>query len=1042
MLASEEDRPYLSGPSLSPMAGEEDRSSLPATFSCIDCGSQFRSKIGLGVHRKSKHPQIVNAEIDLTRRKHRWQEEDMRRINYEINANDNAEINMHILSNVKLDPPRTLESIKSLRKRAVYKRILSEITSLPLQRIPQENLEKTTNYPDNVADSTHDVRDSTIANGRTDNISADIDRDRVNWFQAALRYMYSHRCQDPHKHYIIDAINLVMTQADPDESLKMWFNHRFPQTDSLARTVIPPRNANQLSSKARRRREYAELQHLWRRNQSKAASKVLDGDHSNGSQVGLEAHEEYWRPLFESSSTNYYLESSTLDYMNLDSGNDELLAPITTEEVKRFHPEGRSAQGPDNLKCSVWVQEVPDMIKAVILNIFVESGSVPEIWRNTRTVLIPKEDEGNHPSQFRPISISSVILRHFHRILAARIMRKFEYDQRQRGFIHADGSAENLITLSSVIEDAWSFNKQLHVCFLDVCKAFDSVSHASIKWVLIKRGFPPRFIAYITKLYASARMYIEVGGRRSVPVQPGRGIRQGDPLSSILFNLVMDEVLARIPASIGYLFNAVRINALAFADDLVLIVASVDGLQELLDCVITELARHGLVPAPSKCRSLSVIPSGRDKKSKLITDILFDIAGTPIPQTGFSDTWKHLGVVFNYRGVLKTAIDINNYLDKITKAPLKPQQRLQILRVFLLPRFQYPLVLGRVTYGTLRCIDKCVRKYLRKWLSLPKDVPKSFFHTSIKEGGLGMWSFETKIPELTKRRLENINSSATPMIRAAADSKWVRDRLKWCNIVLSRNIRWAEIFHRTVDGYELRDNSKCNASYSWISDPYVRMPAKKYIENMRTRINALPSLIRTTRGVRRNTRDSLCRAGCRVPETTAHIVQECFGTHGGRILRHDAIVKYMSSVLMRDGWNVSVEPRIITAAGLRKPDLLAARNNIVRVVDTQIVSGYRCLQEAHVRKRSYYADNPDIVRYIIDTYKVSRSSIEFYTATISWKGIWALPSANAMSSMGLSRSQMRAITTRVLHGSYMNSRRFNQMTTVRNHHLWPFRIRN
>ena len=80
------------------------------------------------------------------------------------------------------------------------------------------------------------------------------------------------------------------------------------------------------------------------------------------------------------------------------------------------------------------------------------------------------------------------------------------------------------------------------------------------------------------------------------------------------------------------------------------------------------------------------------------------------------------------------------------------------------------------------------------------------------------------------------------------------------------------------------------------------------------------------------------------------------------MMRHDAIVKYACNVLHRNNWSVAVEPKIQTTMGLRKPDLLAVRDGIARVIDAQVVSGYRDLTEAHRRKRSYYADNPDIVR--------------------------------------------------------------------------------
>ncbi|KAG7196837.1 hypothetical protein KM043_016459 [Ampulex compressa] len=126
---------------------------------------------------------------------------------------------------------------------------------------------------------------------------------------------------------------------------------------------------------------------------------------------------------------------------------------------------------------------------------------------------------------------------------------------------------------------------------------------------------------------------------------------------------------------------------------------------------------------------------------------------------------------------------------------------------------------------------------------------------------------------------------------------------------------------------------------------------------------------------------------------------------------------------------------------MRKPDLLAVREGIARITDVQVVSGYCNLDEAHRRKKSYYADNPDILKYVVNNCGIPPTNMGFHTITLTWRGIWTRASAMAMTSMGLTRMQLRAITTRAIHGSYLNFKRFGKITTVRNRHIWPFRIR-
>lgn len=59
-----------------------------------------------------------------------------------------------------------------------------------------------------------------------------------------------------------------------------------------------------------------------------------------------------------------------------------------------------------------------------------------------------------NPSNYRPISVSSVVLRHFHKILVARLRKYDLIDERQRVFISANGCAGNIAALAAVLLDA------------------------------------------------------------------------------------------------------------------------------------------------------------------------------------------------------------------------------------------------------------------------------------------------------------------------------------------------------------------------------------------------------------------------------------------------------------------------------------------------------------------------------------------------------------------------------------------------------------
>lgn len=199
-------------------------------------------------------------------------------------------------------------------------------------------------------------------------------------------------------------------------------------------------------------------------------------------------------------------------------------------------------------------------------------------------------------------------------------------------------------------------------------------------------------------------------------------------------------------------------------------------------------------------------------------------------------------------------------LGRITRAPLKPQQRLTLLKMFLIPRYTHRRMFGRATYGILRGVDREVRKSVRKCLCLPDDVPTPFFHARVAEGDLGIMSFETKIPEMIAARLSALSGSDFGAASVVPEHDWERFRLRWCKITRFKNEQWAKRLYDMVDGHELREAGPSGLSTSWINDPFITIPARKYVQNVRTRIGALPTRLRTTRGNRRMDQSVLCRA--------------------------------------------------------------------------------------------------------------------------------------------------------------------------------------
>lgn len=142
----------------------------------------------------------------------------------------------------------------------------------------------------------------------------------------------------------------------------------------------------------------------------------------------------------------------------------------------------------------------------------------------------------------------------------------------------------------------------LAVAFIDFMKAFDSVSHGSILRACQRLGLTTPFVLYVQRLYEGAETYV---GDRVANVQSG--VLQGDPLSPLLFNIMLDWVLSSLPQAVGAMVNGARFQYLAFADDIVLTASSRVELQLAIDTLMREALKVGLRPGPAKCATLTIV---------------------------------------------------------------------------------------------------------------------------------------------------------------------------------------------------------------------------------------------------------------------------------------------------------------------------------------------------------------------------------------------------------------------------------------------------
>ena len=266
------------------------------------------------------------------------------------------------------------------------------------------------------------------------------------------------------------------------------------------------------------------------------------------------AFEQFYKELYTKQDLDVDTQHQFLDYCKSldDNDKDELDQHLSNDDifVSIHNLNTNSSPGPDGLTSQFYLffsEELLPYLNLVYSAIFF-NNRLPKNHTNSFITLLPK-DSGSllYMKNYRPISL----LNTEYKILTSALARKLSPFLSK--LIHSDQTCSiknrNILDHCHFIKDliAYANNKQLHTCILsiDQAKAFDRVSHDWLKKVLIKCNLGNNFVRWFSILYKDAQSQLIINKHFSNPFKIERGVRQGDPLSPLLYILSLEPLLEK-----------------------------------------------------------------------------------------------------------------------------------------------------------------------------------------------------------------------------------------------------------------------------------------------------------------------------------------------------------------------------------------------------------------------------------------------------------------------------------------------------------------
>jgi hypothetical protein len=274
------------------------------------------------------------------------------------------------------------------------------------------------------------------------------------------------------------------------------------------------------------------------------------------------------------------------------------------KKVKKF-----TSPGIDNIGYEVICNLSPEYLDALywIFRTCFKIKQIPENWKQIFIVELPKDGDLRLNQNYRPISLLSCQYKIYTNILTERLTKYLEKNNilvwYQHGFRKGKNTINAIKVLKFIIEDSITFKSDLHLLYIDIKKAFDSVPIWSIGEILKAYKVDSMFIEVINSLYHNTKAVIGNSDGVSRFFSIRSGVRQGDPLSPLLFILFINPLLSKLlRENKGYVLrnSKERIPILAFADDTVLIAKNRAEMESIIQTTLQYFEVFAIEVNPSK----------------------------------------------------------------------------------------------------------------------------------------------------------------------------------------------------------------------------------------------------------------------------------------------------------------------------------------------------------------------------------------------------------------------------------------------------------
>ena len=356
-----------------------------------------------------------------------------------------------------------------------------------------------------------------------------------------------------------------------------------------------------------------------------------DGQITRDGKVIRKEIREFFRKQYERQETNERIGDMFLKYVERideEVEDDELW--IDEEEIDEALAKitENSTPGIDGFSWEFY-KAYADELKTplrIAFNSLLKGDDMTMEMKTVRLKLLRKKKGQISAQDLRPISLMCVETKILARIIATKIAKKVEtvIAPTQTAAIKGRSIQQNVRCIIDLFEDFKRRKAQGFLLNLDNQKAFDKVERQYLYKIMDKIGLG-KYNRWIKILYKDSQILIDVNGENAGTIRPTRGIRQGCPLSPLLYVIFIQPLLSIIEKKDNitglHIPGYGKLKTFAHMDDVSVIVASIEDLRNVMGIVNNYSLASGIRVNYEKSNILQL---GREREG------LREVRGIPV----------------------------------------------------------------------------------------------------------------------------------------------------------------------------------------------------------------------------------------------------------------------------------------------------------------------------------------------------------------------------------------------------------------------------